>query len=371
MSHDKINYIVALLYFIMPFYFKSNLGFALPYLLMPFIILIIYKELLKPNFMTGFLLFYTILLILQNIFIYGIDFEFFIRKYLSIISFIILFYSSGLFYNKKYDKYIIYSFILVFIYGLYSSFSYIFSYEEFLIPGTCESNNLSPFNHLRCSTFGEGNYYGNYISLIAILYSDNRKISFLSFISSLVSFSPVAIVITYYILFKKYNKFIIFSILSAIIFMFINIDNIILALKSETSSFGERLEFFRAAFEMGFKNIFIGVGMGQYGVNLEKYTDFSHFIIASLSSARYIPNNNLAELFSEQGLFGLFFYFMYLRRFSLGKIGSLSNQSVIYFIIIIGLAMPTLYLSFVAVLSGAIFAKLKISSQSALSNKCS
>ena len=47
-------------------------------------------------------------------------------------------------------------------------------------------------------------YYGNYIALIAILYADNRKISFLSLLSSLIAFSPIPFIITFYIAFYKH-----------------------------------------------------------------------------------------------------------------------------------------------------------------------
>jgi hypothetical protein len=360
----KYNIIFIILILLLPIYFKNNFNFTFGYLLLPFIILnvLLFKDVKLESSLIWIIL-YTVFAFIQLIFIEKIDFKIFGIKYLTIISFIIYFHVARNLYSIKYDKFIIISLVVCSIYGVYAAFSYMFSYDNYLIPGTCAISNINEFGILRCSTFGEGNYFGNYLALLSILYADKRKILYLTFAMSLIAFSPIPIIIILYLLIKKYINTLIYLIiilsLTYIIYVF-NTDKILGSLYSETSSFGERTEFIISAIRMGFDQIFLGVGLGQYGNNLPFYTNYQHLIQLQFESVRFIPNNNIAELFSEQGIFGLLFFGYYLKYFSNGHISKIPAIYILIMIVLLGSAMPTLYLIYVSVLTGCISRKMKL-----------
>lgn len=236
---------------LLPIYFKNILGMTIAYVLVPFIIFKIIFN-IKANY-RSFLIWiplYTLLSVIQIIFIEKIDLYTFIVKYLTIVSFVLFFYLSQQLYSKRYDKYIIFSLVISSIYGVYSAFSYILAYDNYLIPGTCEANNINNFGLLRCATFGEGNYFGNYLALISILFADRKKVLYLTFTMSLIAFSPIPIFLIFYLLSKKYINtvsYIFFIIIIVmILYYFIDHKNILATIESQTSSFGERLEFLLA-----------------------------------------------------------------------------------------------------------------------------
>ena len=340
------------------------MGFTIAYLLLPFVIIkiILNKNINYCSFLIWIPL-YALLSFIQIIFISDIDLNVFGIKLLTIFSFIAFFYFSQKFYCKYYDKYIIISLILTSIYAVYAAFSYLLVYNNYLIPGTCGISNINQYGILRCSTFGEGNYFGNYLALVSILYADRSRILCVTFLISLIAFSPIPIVLILYLLVRNHIKnqyFIFIIILIYLIYYVSNTEQILAAIYSETSSFGERCEFIRSAIAMAMDHLLLGVGLGQYGFNLPYYTNFQHLIQMQLSGVRFIPNNNFSELFSEQGIFGILFFWFYLKSFRYGFIGNLSHIPITILIILIGSAMPTLYLVYVSVLTGCISCKMKI-----------
>lgn len=259
------------------------------------------------------------------------------------------------------------SLYFVLFYSLFASGSYILGYSELLLPANCGENNLSPIGHLRCGTFGEGNYFGHYLSLSALFFYRNKKILNLICVGAIVSFSPTAIVTTFFINVLsrlRHPEKVTFFALIVFLVALIPFDRLILdqleqALSSEMTSTSERLEFVSASLRMFINNPWFGLGFGQYGVVLPSYTNFIHLISNSQDGLRYIPNNVFAETFAEQGFFGIAALFpLLLRCFKTSP--KLYSISVPFLVIIIDfLTMPTIYMVYVAVLIGAVLANNK------------
>ena len=223
-----------------------------------------------------------------------------------------------------------------------------------MVFGTCEPYNLSEIGLLRCATFGEGNYFGAYLGFISILFYNSRNILQILPIGLLISFSPPSTLIYLYVLMKKfrYESFVCMGVVCVafvLIILYLLCDYNISEFffpngVSQTSSTGERLEFIAASVRMFLDYPIAGVGIGQFGMNLDKYTDFSHFLNnIFLDDKRYIANSNIFELLSELGVFGLLFY-MYI-LFNLKAIGSpgLTKIEVVILVIFNGVFNPTIF----------------------------
>lgn len=361
------NISIALLFLLLPLYFKTPFFVPVAFIGFLAILALLLKIQTYENKTLWFVPFYLILGIIQLIINPDLKIYEYITRLSAIIIFIVTLSVVTTYYDKKYDKYLLFSFIFVILYALYSAPSYILGYENFLIPGTCLENNLSVFNHLRCSTFGEGNYFGGYLSLMILIFSQRPSFMLLSLFCVLVSFSPTSMLIWLYLFIRKYifkgdyGWVLISSIASFLIFISIlTLDISIIRFffgDSETSSFWERFEFIRSSFKMWSDNMIIGIGLGQFGYYLSDYTVFNHLITSANDGARYIPNSNLAEILSEQGLYGLVFYFYILYKLYYLNHPLLNHYELIIVFIIIGLAMPTLFQIVIAALLGVLISK--------------
>lgn len=253
-----------------------------------------------------------------------------------------------------------YTFYFVFVYSVVISLSYFFNYEQFIIPANCGENNLSPIGLLRCGTFGEGNYYGHYITIISVMFFYSRFVLTMAFLASLISYSPTAILIVLSLLILTFVRrsrnaiflIAIFLLVLVCLSVYIFYDAIVVLAESPMTSFTERSEFIRAGFHMFVNNLLIGVGLGQYGSNIGNYTNFEHLLEGYNLGVRYIPNNVFAETFSEQGIVGIMLLLPIFSRLSvtLPKIYSVSIPLLV--ILVDSLTMPTLYLTCFSVLIG-------------------
>lgn len=373
-SNHSIKYTLVFFIFVLPIYLKAPVNLQWPlvgfFISLPFALEALKKN---PNFFIAICL-YCLFAILQYFIAPIIDSNAFIRKFIAILLFILTYNLFYTYYDKRYDKYIISSLIIVIFYGIYSSMSYILGYHQYLIPGTCGTNNISPIGHLRCSTFGEGNYLGGYIAILILIYPNKTKQLILCLIGGLISWSPTPIILFVYTLYKFWISninisrnlllsFKIIIILAVILVLLFIIKPYILDIfsnSSERSSLRERAEFIRSGIAMWLDYPLIGVGFGNYGFLLPEYSIFQHLIDRTLSeNARFIANNNIAEFLSEQGLIGLSFY-----AYMLFKVTKISHPvfnrfQLIIILIFIGFTMPTFFQIIIAALLGILTSKYK------------
>jgi O-antigen ligase len=281
----------------------------------------------------------------------------FIYKILAILIFYISFEYGYQILNLNHYKWFKIQFYIVTCYAILSSPSYLLGYNYLLPSFNCPQTNLSEIGLLRCSTFGEGNLYGIYLILSGLLFYKSIKLLLICFICSIIAFSPIPIgILGILILSKKFNTARIINIV--IIALLIMLLIIYLYGKnyeySETSSFGERLEFIKIGITMFIENPIFGVGFGQYGENISEYTKFTHIIEKANEGFRYIPNNVIIEVLSEQGLFGLILFIVFfINTFKF------SNHFPFSFLLLISYlsffqACPSLYTLFIGIFMGYI-----------------
>lgn len=380
--NTKVKWPLVFLILILPLYFKLPGGLQLP--LFGFFACFFYaiKSLLRNVKNFRLIIFYSALTIIQISLSPIISYDAFARKLAAIFVFIGTYSIFLTYYNQKYDKYLLISFGLVIAYAIYSAPSYILGYQNYLIPGTCGINNISDIGHLRCSTFGEGNYFGGYVALLLLIYQRSSKFMILGFIGAIITWSPTPILIYFYSIYKLIiNKFwkkqpaVTISsnilMLGLVLITLLNFQNIIELFSdiSERSSLGERFEFIRAGLFMWIDHPLLGVGFGNFGYHLPEYTFFSHLIDRTLyEDSRFIPNNNITEFLSEQGLIGFCFYIYILNEVRKISHPIFSRVEIVILVLLIGLTMPTFFQIIIAALFGILIAKYRPSS-SISSNK--
>jgi len=361
---DTAAFLFSVFLISLPIYFNTAIGVYIPVLLLVIALPVLAFK-IKYSEIRVYLLYYAVLACLQLTFLRStIILSYYILKLGSIYLFLFSYaVCRSCYISDKHEKILMVSFYLSLSYALYAAFSYMLGYQNYLIPGTGGSNNLSGIGHLRCGTFVEGNYYGGYLAILAlILYSRKKSIIPIIF-ASFIPISPLPFILIIYLLVRNYlaaRKRII-AVISACAFLVLvyclthlentlkyNIDNI-----SEASSIGERLEFIRAGLAMWIDKPFLGYGLGQFGEKLPDYSVLEHMLIrVSTQSFRYIANNNIAEILSEQGIAGMIPYFLILRSIARVKINNLSRTEVYCFFIILGMTMPTFYQVIVGALLG-------------------
>jgi O-antigen ligase len=369
--NDKIKLSLAFFLLTLPLYFKAPYGLQWPLIGLIISLPLAIGALIKQPVLKWVLIAYLSLGFFQLFFLGVVDINAFVRKFIAIVLFILTFGILLQYYNQKYDKYVYFGLLIVIIYGFYSSFSYIFGYQDYLFPGTCGANNLSDIGHLRCATFGEGNYLGGYIALLTLIYSRQFKFRVMCLIGAVISWSPTPIILILYTNYRQFiekvkvNKRIKTSIdimvFASIGFAFLLAQGSVYEMlnnASERSSLGERLEFIRAGLAMWLDNPIVGVGFGNYGYYLPQYTLFQHLMDRTLlEDARFIANNNIIEFLSEQGIIGFMFYIYVLFRASKVIHPTFSRQEVILLLVFIGLTMPTFFQIIVAALLGILASK--------------
>jgi hypothetical protein len=291
--------------------------------------------------------------------------EYFLRKIIGITLFCYAFYLTKNLFSQNYIKYVKYSLVITFLYALYSAPSYLLGYQNFLIPGTCPDNNISPFGLLRCSTFGEGNYFGTYSALMGILFVGNIRMLSIAMICSLISFSPIPIFVNTYLFISRlsfklknilYILLIILILIFSLLFFIYGLKLIPLSMKeaweSPMSSVSERLEFISSSFLMFLDHPLFGIGFGQFGNALPQFTIFEHFVRNTESGFRYIPNNFYAETIAEQGLFGLIFALYFFRKLYDSYTGLLGKRELVFLVLLLLITVPTLYQIVMGVILG-------------------
>lgn len=364
---------IILFIIICPLYFSNEIGLQIPLIGFLICYLYLFKSIIINREFIFIILIYLILALIQYLFLQDLVFDVFFRKMAAILVFIGTFSIFYEFYNEKYDKYFLASLIFVILYGIYSAFSYIFGYDEYLISGTCATNNLTEFGLLRCSTFGEGNYLGGYLSLMILIFSRYALFMWLCLLGALIAWSPVPFLVYTYTVVKiiivKYGveayKYKSVMILFALIFAATAFWNYHIILEnfsntSARSSLGERTEFIRAGFNMWIDHPLIGVGLGNYGDRLPEYTFLTHLFERTIyEDSRFIANNNIIEFLAEQGIFGFLFYVFILNRVSAGEHYLFNRKEIIGLMLLIGFAMPTFFQIIVAALLGTFSAKYR------------
>ena len=284
-----------------------------------------------------------------------VNFSWFAMKYILIaMCFSLLIIVTKLKYELSYF-YLRFSLVTSVILGLALAPSYIFFGQSVSEFGICSSNNLFLFTgHLRCSTFGEGNYFGIYLSTILLLFHRNNWIILLCTIGMCISMSKTGIFILGYILIRKFLKipFIVMAFTIFIIFLaFIEQQHIHSLITGEgipqRTSFGERLEFIRIGIRAFLDHPFFGVGAGQFHLIIAEYTDFPHLLSGSnMPTVRFISNNITIELLSEFGLIGFLVFLILLLSLSksIERVNKFSRTENLFIIMVIGLAQPTFFI---------------------------
>lgn len=283
------------------------------------------------------------------------NFLWFLMKYtLIIMCFSLLIIISKLKYSISYYHLKIALTMSVFL-GLLLAPSYIFFGPATSIIGICTENNLFFLTgHLRCSTFGEGNYYGIYLSTILVLFHRNKWILFLCTIGMLISMSKIGLVVLAYIYLRKLLK-IPFAILISFLFLLVitlieehHIRVLVIGEGiAERTSFGERLEFIRIGIRAFLDHPIFGVGAGQFHLIIAEYTNYQHLLQGSnMPNIRFIPNNVIVELLAEFGIIGglvlMIPIFSLIKN--LKKINKFSRYENIFLILLIGMAQPTFFI---------------------------
>lgn len=353
MSFARVLYLVFLVS--LPLYFNNRLGIYAPVLVLvaglPFwISKINRKEVLLLCTYVATLTCIQVALVRRD----GFNDWVFITKLGAILLFGLSFCVAKAWHNEISDRFVNLSFCVSTIYAIYAAFSYMLGYSDFLVPGTGGPNNLSPYGHLRCGTFGEGNYYGGFLAFLALFFYARKKPLRLVAIMSCVALSPIPMILIGYLYLKRFytgatrlNRRL---LLMFGVFLVVGICICMIAFTPKVEDMGdassplERFEFVRAGLAMWFDHPFFGVGMGQFGEILGQYSILPH-ILQRISNEgyRYIANNNLAEVISEQGLMGLVFYAYIVHKFTKFCIDDLKPWEKFLYIFSLGMTMPTLF----------------------------
>ena len=110
-----------------------------------------------------------------------------------------------------------FSLLLSVILGILIAPAYMLDYSSFLKIGICETNNIFWYTgHLRCSTFGEGNYYGIFLATILIVFQRYNIVVLLCCVGIFISMSKIALIILFYILIRRYLKVPFFIIMATL-----------------------------------------------------------------------------------------------------------------------------------------------------------
>lgn len=359
MNREKYkNTIVSFLVYIFPHYYLIK-HIPTASVIFASVMLISNKKIISFIFLT---LPFTFLVITQFIFLHIQNYHAFVTKVFMVYVFYLSYFFARNYLDSSSIKKIKTSFFIVFIYALFSGLSYLLNYSNFLPSFNCPENNISQLGLLRCATFGEGNYFGNYLVMVMLISNINI---FFIFIMTLISFSPGS--------FIGFAQLFLCRIISSNLRNYINYLTLFLApiiiyylldlfLRDylETSSIVERWGFVKSSFYMFIESPFIGIGIGQFGYQLANYSDFNHIIDSASQGTRYIPNNVIAEIFSEQGLFGFFILLPgLLKVFNIKDEFTRSDKLIFLFALFS--ACPTLYQVFLGFMFGVYTNKINLS----------
>ena len=296
-------------------------------------------------------------------------FLWFAIKYASII---LCFFIYILFSNVSSDYSVAYvkaPLILSVVFALFVAPSYMLNYTPLLPPGICERNNLHFLTgHLRCGSFGEGNYFGLYLMIIAIAFHRFRHIYFLCLVGIFISSSTIALFVIIYLglRFLFGVPFYVMATVGLLVISYIIFNQDILEMLvtgkglPQRTSFGERLEFIRIGFRIFLDHPIVGVGAGQYGKYVGDYTDFPHLIEGSkYLDIRFISNNVIVEFLSEFGVIGFLMYLcvIYALTSKLSHLNKFTKLENLMLLLLMSTAQPTFFILSNMLIFGLIVAK--------------
>lgn len=241
-------------------------------------------------------------------------------------------------------KYWVHGAVLAALYGWYLFISSGFNLPYFKLIGMDEDPQTL-YGFIRCGTFKEGNYFGLYLlisAVIAFYLRKTRLAIFLlaSIISTFSSISIISAILFLLIILRKkilQKKVFIYSalILPFIILTFIQLkqtkfyNEYIVAklaepsnvLSSRNISKVDRTLTARIAFNLGLNNPIFGVGPYNYGLHYDQYNDYETKIaninndivdFFERTNKRAIPNNVYLELWAEYGIIGFIIFTLFL-----------------------------------------------------------
>lgn len=200
---------------------------------------------------------------------------------------------------------------------------------------------------IRCGTFKEGNFFGLYLILSAVIsfYLKKRKTGIFLMLTTIttlstITFISVFVFLAYLIgksfLTKKKLKYVLISLPFIAVFTILFVqssfyeDRIHAKLNQHPSELSrsnfskvDRVLSSRIAFKQGLNNPVFGVGPYNYGLHYDRYNDFETYIknnnewslqFFKRHDKRAIPNNVYLEIWSEYGILGflLFLFFLLL-----------------------------------------------------------
>ena len=362
---------LPILFLFLPIYFENITGIYIPFYCAIFLI---FSYLFSYRYSKRLFYFTAAISVLSllHIFFYKsqLNFNFFLLRVFAVLVFIWVCEIVKIGFLTSHLKYLKASFWFVFAYTIFAGFSFLGNYSFLLIPGTASQGNLTPLGILRCGTFGEGNYLGGYLALIALLFVKEPKMLIAAWIGCLIAYSPIPLILIPLLLFhvhflsmkfrwatlKRMYIAVLFLVAVLAPFYIYNIisDSIDQYLNAESynlkTSFVERTDFIVSGIKMWLKSPLIGQGFGQFSELLSDYATLPHLIINE-ENYRYIANNNFVEIASEQGVAGLCYYFMILWECENDFLRK-RHFSASIFLFVLGIAMPTFFQIVVAGILG-------------------
>lgn len=256
------------------------------------------------------------------------------------------FFISVHFLKNKMDilKYWVYGSIIASIYGWYLFVSSGLNLPYISLLGMEEyPQALNGF--IRSGTFKEGNYFGLYLLLSAVIsfYLKKKKIGFFLLLSIITTFSTISLIsalafaiFIFRRIFLSKKALIIFMISFPIIivsgiyllktdyfhnYIFSKIAKSSKVLAPGNFSKVDRALTARIGYYQGIHNPILGVGPYNYGLHYDEYNDFKTHIVNnnawslrffSRDNKRAIPNNIYIEVFAEYGFVGFVFFVLFL-----------------------------------------------------------
>lgn len=209
--------------------------------------------------------------------------------------------------------------------------------DPFLLPGLVSPSwaHFSSFSAIRSGTFREGNFMGLYLllSTAVALYARKYKTALFLSLTIVITFSTInliglilfwGLVIYHRVSLLKLKKKIPFLILCITILLVaaVSIQNNEYVQNVLTNKlFGDsespdsvsrmdRMDLSLRGLDMFKDNIFMGVGLSQYGYYFEYYESPDRFFIPRYSKT--IANNIYVELLAETGIFGFSLFMLFL-----------------------------------------------------------
>lgn len=198
---------------------------------------------------------------------------------------------------------------------------------------------------VRCGTFKEGNYFGLYLLLSAVIsfYLKRNKFGvffIITIATTLSTMSLVSLIVLIMYLSRKFflRKKVLLSFLFVLPILLISISKFSKTsffqdhfysklfepsnkLTSRNFSKVDRVLTGRIAFKQGINNPLLGVGPYNYGLHYDEYNDFKTYFLNNSKwsnfyfqrkNKRAIPNNIYMELWSEYGIVGFLIFVLFL-----------------------------------------------------------